>query len=300
MTRSNKVVAFVIIPLLFLSLIILGIITSEMVISHTYSEGHNVKPTGHLTVDTELGTINIEPVNRNQVDITTIKKWKSKSGLLKPKLGKQADELLEDFEITTEWGDPCTESGIRIKGRFKRGREYWQEGLKWVQFEIQVTIPRQYNVTLNTTSGGDIHVGDLIGTVSAEALDGNLHLGEIQGEVWGKTGVSGDITLKGGQSRVNLTTAMGNIHTQIITQPQHPWTLHTSMDGEIDITLHRHIGINIDAQTQGEILSDFSIQPQGDTKENRLKGTLNGGGPLLKLQSSAGEIRLGQLPHPWE
>ena len=300
MTRSNKIVAFVIIPLLFLSLVILGIITSEMVISHTYSEGHNVNPTGHLTVDTELGTIHIETVNRNQVDIATHKKWKSKSGILKPKLGKQAGELLEDFEITTEWGDPSTESGIRIKGRFKRGREYWQEGLKWVQVEIQVTVPRQYNVTLKTASGGDIHVGDLIGTVRAEALDGNLHLGEIQGEVWGKTGVSGDITLKGGQSRVNLTTAMGNIHTKIITQPQHPWTLHASMGGEIDMTLHRHIGVDIDAQTQGEILSDFSIQPQRDTKESRLKGTLNGGGPLLKLRASAGEIRLNQLPHPWE
>ena len=64
------------------------------------------------------------------------------------------------------------------------------------------------------------------------------------------------------------------------------------------MTLHRHIGVDIDAQTQGEILSDFSIQSQSDTKENRLKGTLNGGGPLLKLHASAGEIRLRQLPHP--
>ena len=39
MPRSNKVIAFVIIPLLFLSLIILAVITSEMVISHTYRRG---------------------------------------------------------------------------------------------------------------------------------------------------------------------------------------------------------------------------------------------------------------------
>lgn len=293
MTRSNKVIAFVIIPLLFLSLIIVAVIGSEMVILHTYSEGHNVNPTGHLTVDTELGTINIEPVNRNQVDIVTRKKWKSKSGILKPKLGKQAEELLEDFEITTEWGGPVdNQPNVRIEGKFKHGREYWREGLKWFNVEFHVTVPRQYNVTLKTASGGDIHVGDLIGTVSAEASDGNLYLGEIQGEVWGKTGVSGDITLKGCQSSVNLTTAMGNIHTKIITQPQHPWTLHASMGGEIDMTLHRHIAIDVDAQTQGEILSDFSIQSQGDTKENRLKGTLNGGGALLKLHSSVGDIRL--------
>ena len=112
-----------------------------------------------------------------------------------------------------------------------------EEGLKWFKVEVQVTIPRQYNVTLNTASGGDIHVGDLVGTVRAEALGGNLHLGEIQGEVWGETGVSGNITLKGCQSSVNLTTATGDIHAEMTTQPQHPWTLHTSMGGEIDVTL---------------------------------------------------------------
>ena len=294
MTKSKKFVAFVIIPLLFLSLVIFGVTRSEMVISHTDHEGHNVNPTGHLTVDTELGTIHIETANRNQVDIATRKKWKSKSGILKPKLGKQAAELLEDFEITTEWDDPGTESGIRIEGRFKRGREYWQEELKWFKVEIQVTVPRQYNVTLKTASRGDIHVGDLIGSVRAEALGGDIYLGEIQDEVWGETGVSGDITLKGCQSSVTLTAAMGDIRAEMTTQPQHPWTLHASLGGAIDVTLDPHIAIDIDAQTQGEILSDFSIQSQGDTKENRLKGTLNGGGPLLKLHSSAGEIRLGQ------
>ena len=293
MTKSKRFIAFVIFPLLFLSLVIFGITRSEMVISHTYSEGRNLNPTGHLTVDTELGTIHIEPVNRNQVDIATHKKWKSKSGILKPKLGKQAGELLEDFEITTEWGDPIdNQSNVRIEGKFKYGREYWQAGLKWFNVEFHVTVPRQYNVTLKTVSRGDIYVGDLIGTVKAEALGGNVHLGEIQGAVWGETGVSGDITLKGCQSSVNLTAATGDIRAEITTQPQHSWTLRASLGGAIDVTLGPHIAIDIDAQTQGKISSDFPIQWQGAIRENRLEGTFNGGGPLLKLQASAGEIRL--------
>ena len=295
MTKSKKLVAFVIFPLLFLSLIIFGIITSVLENVHTRRESHNVHPTGHLTVDTEFGTINIETANRNDVDIATRKEWRSKSGILQPKLGKWIDELLEDFEITIEYGDPTdNQSNIRIEGKFKRGQEYWQEVLKrkWLTIEVQVTVPRQYNVTLKTASRGDIHVGDLVGTVRAEALDGNLHLGEIQGDVWGETGVSGDITLKGCQSSVNLTTAMGNIRAEMTTQPQHPWTLHASMGGEIDVTLRSDIAIDVDAQTQGKISSDPSIQFQGDIKENRLEGTLNSGGPLLKLHSSAGDIRL--------
>ncbi|MDE0325569.1 MAG: hypothetical protein OXN27_16775 [Candidatus Poribacteria bacterium] len=292
MTKSKRFVAFVIFPLLFLSVIIFGIITSEMKNVHTSREGHHVNSTGHLTVETEFGTINIETANRNHVDIATRKEWKSRSGILRPKLDKWVDELFEDFEITIEYDPPDTESDVRIGGKFKRGREYWQDGLKWFKVEIQVTVPRQYDVTLKTTSRGDIHVGDLIGTVKAKALGGNIHLGEIQGEVWGETGVSGDITLKGGQSSVNLTVATGDIRAEMTMQPQHPWTLQALLGGAIDVTLGPHIAIDIDAQTQGKISSDFSIQPQDEITENLLKGTLNGGGPLLKLHASTGEIRL--------
>ena len=296
MTKSKKLIAFVIFPLLFLSVIIFGIITSEMEYSHTRRKSQHVNPTGHLTVDTEFGTIHIETTNRNDVDITTRKEWKSKGGILKPKLAKRVEkrvgELLEDFEITIEYDNPDSVSNTRIEGKFKRGREYWQEGLKWFKVEIHVTVPRQYNVMLKTASRGDIHVGDLIGTVRAEALDGNLHLGKIQGEVWGATGVSGNITLKGCQSRVNLTTAMGNIRAEMTSQPQHPWTLHASMDGKIDVTLPPDIAIDVDVQTPGKISSDFSIQFPSDIKDNRLKETLNGGGPLLTLRSAVGEIRL--------
>ncbi len=80
--------------------------------------------------------------------------------------------------------------------------------------------------------------------------------------------------------------------SEMATQPQHSWTLHTSIGGAIDVTLGAHIAIDIDAQTQGKISSDFSIQPQDEITENLLKGTLNAGGPLLKLQASTGEIRL--------
>ena len=292
MTTSKRLVAFVVFPLLFLSLIILTLITGGISNSHTRQEGRSVNPTGHLTVETEFGTINIETTDRNHVDITVRKIWRSNLLIWPPKFGKWIGELFEDFKITIEYDDPDTQSNIRVGGKFNRGREYWQEGLKWFKVEVQVTVPRQYNVTLNTASGGDIHVGDLVGTVRAEALGGDLHLGEIQGEVWGETGVSGNITLKGCQSSVNLTTATGDIHAEMTTQPQYPWTLHASMGGEIDVTLRPHIAIDVDAQTQGKISSDFVIQSQDAIEENRLKGTLNGGGPLLKLHSSDGEIRL--------
>ena len=72
----------------------------------------------------------------------------------------------------------------------------------------------------------------------------------------------------------------------------HPWTLRTSGPGKIEVVLSSSTAVNIDAGTSGSISSDIPIQVQGLLTEDKLKGTLNGGGPLLKLRTSLGEIRL--------
>ena len=291
MTTSKRLVAFLLFPLLFLSVVIFVLFIGEIENSQGNRSGFTVNPTGHLTVDLEFGTINIETTDQDHINIAYTKEWKANLRALRPEFGEWISELPGDFEITTKNADSDTQSDIRIEGKFKRGREHWQEGLKWLTVDVRVTVPRQYNVTLKTASSGDIYVDNLMGIVRAEALDGNLHVGEIQGEVWGKTGGSGDITLKGCQNNVNLTAAIGDIRAEMTTQPQYPWTLHTSESGKIDVTLHPDIAVDVDAQTQGNISSDFSIRPHRDV-ENRLKGTVNGGGPLLKLRAAAGGIHL--------
>ena len=291
MTKSKRLVAFLVFPLIFLLVVIFVLFIGKIENSHGNRSGFTVTPTGHLTVNLEFGTINIETTDEDHINIATRKEWKAKLIAWQPKFFEWISKLPGDFEITTKSDDSDPQSDIRIEGKFKHGREHWQEGLKWFTVDVRVTVPRQYNITLKTASSGDIHVDNLIGTVSAEALDGNLYLGEIQGEVWGKTEGNGDITLEGCQNSVNLTAAMGDIRAEMITQPQHPWILNTSESGEIDVTLHPDIAVDVDAQTQGNISSDFSIQLHRDV-ENRLKGSVNGGGPLLKLRTAAGEIHL--------
>ena len=88
-------------------------------------------------------------------------------------------ELPGDFEITTKDEHSDTQSDIRVEGKFKRGREHWQEGLNWFTVDVRVIVPRRYNVTLKTASSGDIHIDNLMGTIRAEALDGNLHLIQV-------------------------------------------------------------------------------------------------------------------------
>ena len=166
MAKSKWFVIF----LLFLGVVVLLYIGPIEEVSHTSRTKQPVNPIGHLTVDLEFGTITIESTDHPHIAIDTRKEWNFKLRTLKPKFGKWVDELLEDFEITIEYDDSDPPSDIRVEGKFKRGQEYWQDGLKWFKVEVHVTVPRQYKVTLKTASREDIRVNDLGGAVRAEKM----------------------------------------------------------------------------------------------------------------------------------
>ena len=160
MTKSKKLVAFVIFPLLFLLLIILALTTSEMEISQGESMSHDdVDPNGHLhlTVDAEFDTIHIEATDQPRVHIGIEKRWTSKGLIFRPKPIKWIREMLKDLAFTIEHDHSERRLDAQIEARFNRGREHWQDGLEWLTVEVHVTVPRQYNVTLETVSRGDIH-----------------------------------------------------------------------------------------------------------------------------------------------
>ena len=174
MTKPKRLIAFFVFPLLLVAIFVLFI--GEIENSHRNSSGFTVNPIGHLTVDLEFGVINIEPTDQNHINIAYTKEWKANLRALQPGFVKWIRELPGDFEITTKDEPSDTQSDIRVEGKFKRGREHWQDGLNWFRVDVRVTVPRRYNITLKTTSSGDIHIDNLMETVRAEVLDGNLRL----------------------------------------------------------------------------------------------------------------------------
>ena len=147
-------------------------------------------------------------------------------------------------------------------------------------------------VIARTGGSGKIVLKDCQNDVNVESGVGDIGLVSIAGKLIAKTGGSGKIVLKDCQNDVNVESGTGNIHAEIPTQLMHPWVLQTSGRGKIEIVLSSSTAVNIDAETSGPISSNIPIQIQGLLTEHKLQGTLNGGGPLLKLRTSLGEIRL--------
>ena len=263
--------------------------------SNRIEKTYDVNPGGRLKVDSDIGAIDVQTAARDRVEVVVTKETKSR-------LDRWGQEALADFKVTFDRKG----SNVYIKGTFERGRNYWQRQLNYLKIRFQVTVPRQYNVDLSTlqgnistdglagevqaqTSAGNIHVDNVVGVVRTHTSAGNLRFGRVRGPILGRSS-AGNITLANCLGAVDAKTSAGNIRVDVATQPRREWNLRTSA-GNIVGTLGSNVAVDIDAQTSvGNLSTDFRVQ--GTVTRNRLRGTINGGGPLLKLRTSAGSIRL--------
>ena len=259
---------------------------------------YNVNPGGRLTVNLDIGTVDVQTAAQDKVAVIVTKKAKGQ-------LDRQVQEALADFKVTFD----SSHSGVSIRGKFQRGRNYWRywkRQLNQLDLRFLVTVPRRYNVDLNTQSGdistddligevqaqtsaGNIYIDDVIGTVQTQISGGTLRFNGVKGPISGRS-TAGEITLANCQGMVDIKTSVGNIEAELTTQPQHQWTLQTSV-GDITGTLNSNIAVEIDARTSiGSLSTDFAVQ--GNVTSSKLRGTINEDGPLLKMRTSIGDIRL--------
>lgn len=279
----------------------------ERVVEKTFT----VKPGELLKVETSGGSIRVQSADDNKVTVVAKQRIKANSEA-------EADELLEDLTLTIEQDD----DGVVAKSKYER--RGW--GSQPVQVDFTVTVPTRYNVWLRT-SGGDVRVSDLDGYVDAHTSGGNIVLGKISREVEARTS-GGNVALEEGMGRVKLNTSGGNIRVERaagdtdlgtsggdIQIKSVEGTVHastsggnvsagiagalkgdcvlTTSGGQVRATVDRSAAFQLDASTSGGGVNAEGLTitiDKGGAGKSRLSGKVNGGGPLLKLRSSGGNI----------
>ena len=174
------------------------------------------------------------------------------------------------------------------------------------------------------TDGGNITVGEAGALVGVRTGGGQIDFGEVHGSVHAETGgggvrvmyVSGpmEVETSGGgicltrvSNVVRAATGNGNITAWITPDSgdaSHPVRLPgpsqlASGTGDIVVFLPRNLAATIDASVMnggpGRIEADPALGLNVETNDDgpmHASGSLNGGGALLKLRSTAGKIRL--------
>lgn len=195
--------------------------------------------------------------------------------------------------------------------------------------QFRLTVPLRHDLAL-ATRGGDIEVGDLEGELTARTSGGNLAIGAITGAVAAETsGGSIRIAAAGGSINartsggsielgraggpveartsggsihldevfgpIEARTSGGSIRAELAAQPARGSTLRTS-GGDIEVGLADGIGLEVDARTSGgRVVTDLPVSVGDKLDNSSLRATVAGGGPLLKLRTSGGSIRLRAL-----
>lgn len=264
---------------------------------------------GDLYVSTSGGSIRVEGGNANSVKVEMYVKSNKHSD------SKIKEMLEEDYEIRIE------KSGSRIEAVAKKVSKNWS----WngISISFVVYTPEKFACDLNTsggslkisgvsgrnhelktsggsitaedmsgdlearTSGGSITVKDFVGELDAKTSGGSIKLSNIKGDIDVSTS-GGGITIDDAQGAVYASTSGGSINADI-SKLEDQLVLKTS-GGSVRATIPSGLGLDLDLRGNrvNTSLNNFS----GESKSDRVNGTVNGGGILVQLSTSGGSVNL--------
>jgi hypothetical protein len=149
-----------------------------------------------------------------------------------------------------------------------------------------------------STGGGSIDLGEINGPVQMETGGGSLKISSSTGPVRAETG-GGSIELWGVPA-AHVETGAGAITAKFVSSGERSDSLLETAVGDVTVYLVPNINITVRASIEAanghHIVSDFpdikisSESGQWGPKLISAEGSLNGGGPVLKVRTTMGNI----------
>ncbi len=264
-------------------------------------------PGGTFVLDSDIGSIEIRGTDRDGARVL---------------IDSRRDDIEERYSFSFE--QRGSDAVVRVERRGSWASRMFSNNGDRLRFEIQV--PRAADIDLKTaggaidaasirgrvdlhSSGGTIEVSDVDGKVDAHTSGGNVSAAEVRGDVHLNTSgggirahrIDGDLTAKtsGGaieiedvSGAVEAHTSGGPVRARFSAGNASGGSLSSS-GGGITAIIDPAVSLDVDAHTSGGRVSvDLPITARGSWSRNTVRGELNGGGPLLKLRSSGGSIKL--------
>ncbi len=302
--------------LLFLVTLLVSPVLLQAKITRLVEKSFKVQAGGLLKVQTYGGDITVLTGTGNEVKITA-------KELIDASSEEKADDMVRDLALMM---DQKGDKVFAMAKYHKRGGWIWSSTPVTVSFTV--VVPVRYNVELET-SGGNIRVASIEGQARLRTSGGDLKLERINGEVDGGTS-GGNITLREGTAKVRLSTSGGNIHVEraggeadlsasggnITIESVRSRVKATTSGGDIKATLEGELTGDCTLTTSGgsvvvtvDNIAAFDLRARtsggnvdvegltiaidhGGLRKSSLSGKVNGGGPVLNLGSSGGDIRI--------
>ena len=155
-----------------------------------------------------------------------------------------------------------------------------------VSITYELVVPPNTEVSAQTGSGDQI-IGSVNGGVRAQTGSGTIRIDRTGGSLDAKTG-SGDIRALAVGGAVRAQTGSGDVDVrQTVRSDVHVRT----GSGDVTVSLPADAAYSLDARTgSGSISTAHPITMQGRVRRNHVRGTVRGGGNVVRVQTGSGSV----------
>ncbi len=143
------------------------------------------------------------------------------------------------------------------------------------------------------TSDGDIMIDSVDGKLDARTSDGDLLIGEIVSSGSKARTSDGEIKIEKVTGYVTVSTSDGDVELGLIDPDDVNVTISS---GDAFLRMPRGLSATLDIKAQDVSMRSFS-NFSGDREDSRIRGDLNGGGALIRVRTSDGDVALRPMEH---
>jgi hypothetical protein len=141
-----------------------------------------------------------------------------------------------------------------------------------------------------TSGSGSIRATGVTGAITARTSSGGIDVEQTGSGDVNVSSSSGTVRVRGIRGSLQASTSSGGLIVQ--GELKGDWRLSAS-SGSVKINLPQNQGFELDANTgSGSINVDFPVTVTGTIGRRTLRGSAQGGGPLLRVRTSSGGISI--------
>jgi hypothetical protein len=256
--------------------------TASANITRTRVEDFTVEPSAQVRVRVNGGAINVRigPPGQVHLELKEITNTNSE---------KEADDLIAEAKLVVE----KTGNTVRVETKSGQNSFHWSwiGGSYGVRFDVDLVVPANVNLFLDT-SGGSIKVdGEVQGTLNADTSGGAITVTGATGELRLDTS-GGSISVDRVMNRLSADTSGGSIHVGYVSANAVDVNADTS-GGTIQIGLDPSGNYDLYADTSGGNvnINDLAFNA---TKKSRThaEGKINKGGIRVRADTSGGNVEI--------
>jgi hypothetical protein len=232
-----------------------------------------LKPGGHVSIETTKGSITIKTWEKSEVDVTA--RIEADDNFF-----DSDRENVDETEVRVEGSD----SEVRIVTDYERLRHHHTSFWGWFEDHSEGQQPSvYYTITMPQTI--NLKIKDYKSTSTIAPLRGDIDMETYKGEV-NVSGLEGSMT---------LDTYKGEAHLEFAKMSGD--SKFKSYKGDVTVTLPAISGFVLDTDfgRHADYSTDFDMPMESGHRRHRedtMHGSINGGGPELRLSSERGTFTL--------